>query len=255
MKKVLVIGNWKMHFNTSQASTLVQRLQDLIPIHRDVEVVLAPSFLVLQPLSLQIDRRKFKLAAQNGYFVDEGAFTGEVSFTMLRDLVHYAIIGHSERRYIFSETQDIVANKVRAALRNEITPVLCIGETNTERLDGETRQVLHDQLVTGLHYVTRQDFRNVVVAYEPIWAIGNGVYAEPDKVADAVKIIHTNVKALYGSEAVKDLTIIYGGSVSPDVARSYLDIKGIDGLLVGTDSLNYQQFAAVVEAAYRYAKR
>jgi len=211
--------------------------------------------LVLQPLSLQIDHRQFKLAAQDGYYVDEGAYTGAISFTMLRDLVHYAIIGHSERRYVFGESHDVVANKVRAALRNEIRPILCIGETNTERLDGETKQVLHDQLVTGLHYATKQDFAQIVVAYEPVWAIGNGTFAEPDKVAAAVKLIQENVRALYGNTAAEDLTIIYGGSVTPDVARSYLEVEGIEGLLVGTDSLNYQAFAAIVEAAHRYARR
>ncbi|MEX1995650.1 MAG: triose-phosphate isomerase, partial [Candidatus Saccharimonadales bacterium] len=133
MRKILIVGNWKMHLNASQASLLLHRLQEKIPIHRDIEVVLAPPMLTLQPLSLQIDRRKFRLAAQNAYHMDEGAYTGEVSFTMLRDLVHYVIVGHSERRRVFHEDLNTVRDKAAAAVRNDITPILCVGETKHER--------------------------------------------------------------------------------------------------------------------------
>src|SRR5690348_17279671 len=129
MKKFLIAGNWKMHLNASQASLLVHRLQERVRIHCDIEVVLAPSMLTLQPLSLQIDRRKFRLAAQNAYHKDEGAFTGEVSFTMLRDLVHYVIVGHSERRIYFHESLETIRDKMQAAVRNGISPILCVGET------------------------------------------------------------------------------------------------------------------------------
>src|SRR5882762_5086980 len=124
-RKILVVGNWKMNLDTSQASLLVHRLEERIKTHRSVEVVLAPSLLTLQPLSLEIDRRKFRLAAQDAYFKDQGAYTGEVSFTMLRDLVHYAIVGHSERRIYFHETLEVVRDKVAAAIRNNVTPILC----------------------------------------------------------------------------------------------------------------------------------
>ncbi len=126
-----------MNMNVSQASLLLHRLHERIRIHRDIEVVLAPTMLQLQPLSLQIDRRKFRLAAQNAYHKDEGAYTGEVSFTMLRDLVHYVIVGHSDRRYKFGESLEDVRDKVTAAVRNELVPILCIGETNDEKLAGK----------------------------------------------------------------------------------------------------------------------
>ena len=129
MRKTLIVGNWKMNLDTAQASLLVHRLNDKIKVYKDIEVVLAPSLLTLQPLSQQIDRRKFRLAAQNAYFKDEGAFTGEVSFTMLQDLVHYVIVGHSERRLYFDENLDVVRDKVAAAVRNDISPILCVGET------------------------------------------------------------------------------------------------------------------------------
>src|SRR3990167_7745007 len=148
MRRILIVGNWKMNLNASQASILLHRLHERIKIHRDIEVVLGPSTLVLQPLSMQIDRRKFRLAAQNAHPTDEGAFTGEVSFSMLRDLVHYVIIGHSERRLYNHESLELVREKVTAAVRNDITPILCVGETQEERHSGETKQVLHDQITT-----------------------------------------------------------------------------------------------------------
>src|SRR4051812_6430220 len=126
MRKILIVANWKMNLNASQASLLVHRLSERIRIHRDIEVVLAPSMLTLQPLSVGLDRRKFRLAAQNAYHKDEGAYTGEVSFTMLRDLVHYVIVGHSERRRYFHEDLDMIRDKVAAAVRNGIAPILCV---------------------------------------------------------------------------------------------------------------------------------
>jgi len=251
MRKLLIAGNWKMHLNTMQASILMHRLQERIRIYRDIEVVVAPSMLVLQPLSLQVDRRKFRLAAQNAYHKDEGAFTGEVSFTMLRDLVHYVIIGHSERRHVFGETLADVALKVEAANRNGITPILCVGETKTERLDGHTRRVLHDQVVSALKGLTSDEIEDLVIAYEPVWAIGTGDVATPDQAAEAIKTIRHNINELYGKKAAENVRVLYGGSVVPDVARGFLEVDGVDGFLVGGASINYHQFSAIVDTAYR----
>ncbi len=251
MHKVLIVANWKMHLNVSQASLLAHRLQETIKLHKDVEVVLAPSMLSLQPLSLQVDRRKFRLATQDAYFKDEGAYTGAVSFTMLRDLVNYSLIGHSERRYIFGESLDEITTKVAAAFRNGIIPILCVGETNIERLNGETNQVLHDQLMTALANVTSEDIEELVIAYEPVWAVGTDNYADPEQVEKAVKVIRSNLASLYGDKAAKQVRVLYGGSVTADIASGYLRAKGIDGLLVGEASLNYQQFAEIVNIAYR----
>ncbi len=253
MKRLLVVGNWKMNLDTSQASLLLHRLQEKIAIHRDIEVVLAPSLLTLQPLSLQLDRRKFRLAAQNAYFKDEGAYTGEVSFTMLQDLVHYVIIGHSERRVYFNEDLPMIRDKVAAAIRNDISPILCVGETTHEKLQGETKQVLHDQVTTALANVTSDEFEQVVLVYEPQWTITtfNGRPAKPDEVVSAMTYIRAQVKHLYGQKAAKDVRLLYGGSVDPDIVRAYLEIDGCDGVLVGSASLNYEKFAAVVDAADR----
>lgn len=251
MRKTMIAANWKMNLNVSQASLLVHRLHEHIKVHREIEVVLAPPMLDLQPISLQIDRRKFKLAAQNAYYKDEGAYTGEVSFTMLHDLVHYVLVGHSERRHIFNESLEEVQAKVAAAYRNGIVPILCVGETKTERLSGETNQVLHDQVVSALANVTSPEVEQIVIAYEPVWAIGTGDFAKPDQASAAARVIRNNVSELYGEQAAKKVRILYGGSVSADVASGFLRAKGIDGLLVGGASLNYQQFAGIVDAAFR----
>lgn len=253
MKRILIVGNWKMHLNASQASLLLHRLHERIKIYRDIEVVLAPSMLVLQPLSVQIDRRKFRLAAQNAYEKDEGAYTGEVSFNMLRELAHYVIIGHSERRIYFNESNDLIRDKVSAAVRNGITPILCIGETKTERREGETRQVLHDQLTTALANLTAADISSIVIAYEPVWAISTfeGDLAKPDEVKKEMDFIRKQIQDLYGPKTAKLVRILYGGSVDDQIARGYLEIPGCDGALVGGASINYHKFAAVVQSADR----
>lgn len=253
MRKTLIIGNWKMHLNTSQASLLLHRLHERIKIHRNVEVVLAPSMLVLQPLSMQIDRRKFRLAAQNAFHKDEGAYTGEVSFTMLQDLVHYVIVGHSERRIYFNEGLEIVRDKVAAAIRNDISPILCVGENKEERRAGETKQVIHDQITTALANLTSDEIERVVIAYEPVWAISTfqGEFAKPDDVKKSMDFIRHQINELYGKDAAEKVRVLYGGSVDDNVVGGYLGIDGCDGVLVGGASLNYHKFAGIVDVAYR----
>lgn len=248
--KKLIVGNWKMNLNTHEASLYLHKLAGKVKPHQDVEVVLAPTLLALQSLSLQIDRRQFKLAVQNLYWRDSGAFTGEVSATQLHGVVDYAIIGHSERRHIFGETNKDIRNKVQAAIRNNIKPILCIGETAGERTDGEMADVLHDQLVGGLANITSEELGDVAVAYEPVWAIGTGNNALPDDVKKAVKSIRNQIKHLYGLDAAKNMRVLYGGSVTADSAASYLAIDGVDGLLIGGASLDAHAFGEIVEKAH-----
>lgn len=243
-----------MNLNMHEASLYVHRLAGMIKVRRDVEVVLAPTLLTIQSLSLQVERRQFKLAVQNLYWRDHGAFTGEVSATQLRGIVDYAIIGHSERRHVFNETERDIRYKVQAAIRNHITPILCIGETADEKSRGETRDVLHDQLVSGLANVTSDEFDTIVIAYEPVWAIGTGDNALPADVSQAVQAIRSQVKHLYGAAVVKQMRILYGGSVKADSAPDYLAIDGIDGLLVGGASLDAQAFTAITDKAYESTK-
>lgn len=252
-KRTLIVGNWKMNMNVHDASLLVHRLDKHIKPHRDVEVVLAPSLIAIQPISLEIDRRKFRLASQDGYFRDEGAFTGEVSFTMLKELVHYSIIGHSERRIYFDESLDTLRDKVQAAVRNDIAPILCVGETQQERAAGETNRVIHDQVTTALSNLTADEVGKVVIAYEPVWAISTfgGEIAKPDDIKPIIEHIREHVAELYGQKIAKEFRVLYGGSVKPDTVGSYLGLEGCDGALVGGASLNYKQFSAIVDSAHR----
>jgi triosephosphate isomerase len=252
-KRTLIVANWKMHLNTQEASLLVHRLQQNIRNHRDMEMVIAPTMLTLQPLSIEIDRRKFRLAAQNAFYKDEGAYTGEVSFTMLRDLVHYVIVGHSERRIYFNETLEIVRDKVAAATRNRLVPILCVGETKPEREDGTTKQVIHDQLISALTNLTSEEVASMVIAYEPVWAISTfgGELAKPGDITRVLDFIRHQITELYGASVSQSVRLLYGGSVDEQTAAGYLSISGCDGLLVGSASLNHVKFSAIVESAYR----
>ncbi len=250
-RKIMIAGNWKEHFTVAQASIFMHRLEETVLNRQSVEVVILPNVLTLQPLSVQLDRRKFRLGAQDGYYEDAGAYTGEVSMAMLRDLIHYVLVGHSERRHVFNESDDVAAKKTQAAIRNGIMPILCIGETLQERLSGETNQILHNQLTAGLMNLTAREVGASVIAYEPVWAIGTGEFAKPDQVARALDYIRKQVEHLFGERAASNVRILYGGSVDEQNAYSFLSLDGCDGALIGGASLNQHKFAGVVEVAYR----
>lgn len=247
----MVAGNWKEHFTVSEASHFLHKLEATVVNHQSIEVVLLPNILTLQPLSVQLDRRKFRLGAQDGYYEDAGAYTGEVSMAMLRELVHYVLVGHSERRHIFGENDDVVAKKAQAAVRNGIMPIICIGETLQERLANETKQVLHNQITAGLMNLTSREVGAIVIAYEPVWAIGTGEFAKPDQVEEALKYIRRQVAELFGDRSARLIRILYGGSVDESNASSYLELDDCDGALVGGASLNQYKFSSIVERAYR----
>lgn len=238
-----------MNLSIGEGSLFIHKLADMIEPVRNVEVVIAPSVLALQSISLQAHTHHFKLAAQNFYWRDSGAFTGEVSANQLRGLVQYGLVGHSERRHIFMEHDRDIRNKVQAAYRHGITPVLCVGETASERAMGETTDILHDQLIGGLSNITSEDAETLVIAYEPVWAIGTGNHAKPSDVETAVKAIRSQVKHLFGPETAKKVRVLYGGSVTVDNAGSFLDVDGIDGLLIGTTSLDAHAFSSIVNRA------
>lgn len=249
MGKKLIIANWKMNLTVNEASLFVHRLDDLVGKRRGVEIVLAPTMLAVQPLHLQVQHHHFNLAAQNFYWRDHGAYTGEVSASQLRGLVQYGLVGHSERRHVFGERSKDIRSKVQAAVRNGITPVLCIGETASERADGETADTIHDQLIGGLANITSVEVEHIVVAYEPVWAIGTGKFAAPRDVSRAVKLIRKQIKQLFGALAAKHVRVLYGGSVNVDNASAYLQIDGVDGLLIGDTSLDVRAFAEIIKKA------
>jgi triosephosphate isomerase len=251
-QKKLIIGNWKMNFTVGEASLHLHRLAQALKPDPAVEVILAPSTISLQSLSLQIKPKQFKLAAQNFYWRDFGAFSGETSIHQLKGIVQYALAGYSERRYIFGETNKDVRKKVAAALRHAITPVLCIGETAHERQFNETSDVIYDQLVSGLAEVTSEDVHKVVIAYEPVWAISTTKDADictPETAAKAIRLIRRHVEHLYGHQAAADMRVVYGGGINEHNAASYLLTPGVDGLLVGSSSLRVKSFIDIVEKA------
>lgn len=238
-----------MNLTVNEASLFVHRLDDLVGKRRGVEIVLAPTMLAVQSLHLQVQHHHFNLAAQNFYWRDHGAYTGEVSASQLRGLVQYGLVGHSERRHVFGERSKDIRSKVQAAVRNGITPVLCIGETASERADGETADAIHDQLIGGLANITSVEVEHIVVAYEPVWAIGTGKFAAPRDVSRAVKLIRKQIKQLFGALAAKHVRVLYGGSVNVDNASAYLQIDGVDGLLIGDTSLDVRAFAEIIKKA------
>lgn len=250
MGKKLIVGNWKMHLAMQEASLYLHKLMKMISSHRDVETVVAPTILTLQSLSLQVNRRLIKLAAQNCYWRDYGNYTGEVPAAHLRGLVDYVIVGHSERRYVFQERDRDIRLKVQATLRNHLQPILCIGETLQEKTLGETADALHDQLLSGLANVTADEFDRIVIAYEPVWAIGTGESANPADVRRAIKTIRRQIQQLFGKKAATEVRILYGGSITVEKASDYLRIDGIDGLLIGGASLDAYQFIDIIEKAH-----
>lgn len=252
--KTYIVGNWKLNFTVGEASIYLHKILKALPNYRDIQVVLAPPMLALQPLSLQTDRHKVKLAAQNGYYRDYGAFTGEVGFSQLRGLVDYALVGHSERRYIFGENDKVVAKKVAACVRNKITPILCIGETESERAFGETADVIRDQLVSGLSEVSDDDIDKIIVAYEPVWAISSvkaAKLASPDEVVEVVRLIRGVLEDMYGKKIASEVPVLFGGSVNATNAAAYLTVPGVNGLLMGGASLILREFADIIEIAKR----
>lgn len=253
--KKLIIGNWKMNLNVHESSLYLHKLAKTVKVHRNVEVVLAPTMLALQTLSVQVNHRQFKLAAQNFYWRDHGAYTGEVSATQLRGIVSYGLVGHSERRHGFHETDKDTRAKVQAAIRNEIRPVLCVGETAGERAVGETRDVIHDQLLGGLANITSEELPQVVIAYEPVWAIGTGHNARPADVTEAIVAIRMQLKHLYGARLADEIQILYGGSVTVESAADYLALSEVDGLLIGGASLDEHAFTSIVEKAHLSTKK
>ena len=248
-----IIGNWKMNMTVDQAVLYVNRIEKEIKPHKDVEVVICPGTVCLHPLSKLVNTKKIKLGIQNFYYADSGTFTGETSATQVKEMVEYGIVGHSDRRRKFYEQDDEIARKMTAALRNNITPILCVGEDLIQRQDGLTDVIIQDQLTTALSMITAEDISQILIAYEPIWSIssgdGQGENAKPEPVRKAIATIRDTIRSLYGKKAEESLHVLYGGSSNPDNTVGYLQIRGVDGLLSGGASLNYKSFAQMIEKA------
>ncbi|MFN8036500.1 MAG: triose-phosphate isomerase [Acidimicrobiia bacterium] len=250
-RKPIMAGNWKMHHNHLEAIQVVQKLNFRLDPDdfEQVDVVVCPAFTALRSVQTVIDadRLSIQLGAQNCHWEDSGAFTGEVSPPMLAKLaVRYVIAGHSERREYFGETDEIVNQKVKAILKHEMTPIVCVGETLAEREAGETDAKVSGQIRGGLAGIKAADAATVVVAYEPIWAIGTGRNATPADADATCGTIRATLRDLYGADTAAGMRIQYGGSVKPGNIAELMAEPEIDGALVGGASLDPDDFARIV---------
>ena len=246
-RRPIVAGNWKMNTTIDEGLALVDAIRPLIDDVRSVDRVVCPPFVSLHAISDRLRESEIAVGAQNVYFEQKGAFTGDISAPMLAGLVRYVIVGHSERRTVFGEDDDIVAKKIRAVQAAGLLPILCVGETLAERHWGATESVLRRHVHTALDGLASVE--GLVVAYEPVWAIGTGRAATAEDANEGCRFIRVEIEALFGEEVAQATRIQYGGSVTPDNAAVFFAQPDIDGALVGGASLVAESFAGIVKAA------
>ncbi len=252
MRVPLIAGNWKMNSTVSEARELVSKMLRELDEIDGVDKVICPPFISLAAVYGLIKGSSIKLGAQNLYFTERGAYTGEISPLMVADLCEFVIIGHSERRQYFNETDEIVNKKVPAALKVGLKPILCIGERLEENEAGLTEKVVTSQLrsaLAGIAYIN-----GIIIAYEPVWAIGTGKAATSKQANQTISLIRRNISQLYDKEIAQNLRILYGGSVTADNATEFMQQSEIDGALVGGASLKADQFLSIVKQTSEVVK-
>jgi triosephosphate isomerase (TIM) len=254
-KPPFIAGNWKMHLTIREAGRLAAAVVEAGPEFREAEIVLIPPFTSLAEVAKSVLGTELRLGAQNLFWADHGAYTGEISAPMLADLgCRYVVIGHSERRQLFSESDETVNKKIRAALGSGLRPIFCLGESLEERQAGRAMTKIGAQLNLGLDGLGPEQFREIIVAYEPIWAIGTGQTATPGQAEEVQGFIRDTLSQKVGKEAAICAIIIYGGSVKPSNSYSLYKEKDIDGFLVGGASLEAESFIAIAKEALRAYK-
>lgn len=254
MRRPLIVGNWKMNLLQSSGTALVRELVQQIPVTLDVDIAVCPPLVYLQAIAEALHGSVIKLGAQNMHHEAEGAFTGEVSGAMLKDLgCQYVILGHSERRQFFGDTDDSVNKKMVAALKSSLIPIVCVGETLDQRERNQTEQVIETQVRGSLAGLKSQDALRIVIAYEPVWAIGTGRTATPIQAEEVHAQIRGLLKQLLGTEVSQEIRIQYGGSVKADNAGELLSQPNIDGALVGGASLQAESFSRICIASGQVA--
>ncbi len=243
----LIAGNWKMHKTGSQAVDAASRLKGLVKTATDVEVMIAPTYTALYQVAQTLKGSSIALGAQDLFWEKQGAFTGKISAEMLVDAgCSHVIIGHSERRQFFGETDETVNRRIQAALAANLCPVFCIGESEAQREAGDTFSVLDKQVRVGLKSFVSDDLTGLVVAYEPVWAIGTGKTATREQAQEAHKFIRSLLDKLFGKPFADAVRILYGGSVKPDNVRALMEMPDVDGALVGGASLDPETFSKLV---------
>jgi triosephosphate isomerase len=253
MRIPFVAGNWKMNTTATEAEKLVIEMLDKLDKIKGVEKVLCPPFVSLVAVNMMLQGSSIKLGAQNMYFETEGAYTGEISPLMLSELCEFVILGHSERRWYFGETDEIVNKKVKAALANKLKPILCVGERLAENEAGRTEEVVNRQVTAALNGI--EPDRDLVIAYEPVWAIGTGKAATGKQAAATIQFIRNVLAKLWNKSIAQDLCILYGGSVSSANIVEFISHPEIDGALVGGASLKAEEFVSIVEQTAEIKRR
>jgi triosephosphate isomerase len=244
----LIAGNWKMYKTSPEAVETAQQLVELVADTADVDIMIAPVFTALDPVSKVVKNSRVALGAQNLYWEKEGAYTGEISADMLVSTgCQYVIIGHSERRQYFGETDETVNKKIRAAIDAALIPVFCVGESEAERESGQTFSMLDKQVKKGLEGYFAKDLGTLVIAYEPVWAIGTGKTATRDQAQEAHQYIRSLIDENMDSALAESIRILYGGSVKPDNIDQLMQMPDIDGALVGGASLDAESFSKIVK--------
>ena len=246
MRKGIIAGNWKMNKTVAEAASLIEEIKPLVKDAK-CEVVVCPTFLCLDAVIKAVKGSNIKVGAQNMHFEENGAFTGEVAPGMLKEMgVSYVIIGHSERRQYFNETDETVNRKLKAAYNHSIIPILCIGETLSDREGNVTEKVLENQVKLDLEGLTKEQIEELIIAYEPIWAIGTGKTATADQANETIAFIRKTVGAMFGINVAEKVRIQYGGSVKPSTIKEQMGKSDIDGGLIGGASLSAEDFAGIV---------
>lgn len=248
MRVPVIAGNWKMYNTVGEALALVRELKQQVAGVQGVEIIVAPVFTALVPVAAELKGSNITVSSQNLYWEDKGAFTGEVSPAMVKDAgCSHAIIGHSERRQFFGETDATVNKKVKAALKTGLTPIVCVGEMLEEREAGKTMQVVEKQVQGGLAGLSPAEIEKIIIAYEPVWAIGTGKTATPVQAEEVHKNIRGIISGIAGAGVADGMRILYGGSVKADNVDELMAQKDIDGALVGGASLKADSFARIVK--------
>ena len=251
MRKKIVAANWKMNMTQTESERFIESFLGDIGEITDVEVVIIPPFTAIPKVTEALGRaQNIKVGAQNMFWEKSGAFTGEISAPLLRDLfVHYVVLGHSERRSLFGETDEIVNRKVRAALEGKLCPIVCVGETLEQRDKGNVEKILSIQLRGSLAGLAPKELQESVIAYEPVWAIGTGRNATPQQAQEAHAFVRHTLREIADDTTAERVRIQYGGSVKPENARELMRQPDIDGALVGGASLDPRSFSQIVQAA------
>jgi len=247
-RRPLIAGNWKMYKTPDEAAETAQQLVRGIGSVTDVDIMIAPTFIALAAVYAAIKNSPIALGAQNLFWQDEGAYTGEISAPMLKSAgCRYCIIGHSERRQYFAETDETVNKKIKAAIKAGLQPIFCVGETEKERESGQTLSILDKQIKKGLEGLVLEQLGLLIIAYEPVWAIGTGKTATDDQAQEVHQFIRSLVKNNFGQALSDSVRILYGGSVKPDNIANLMTMPDIDGALVGGASLNAESFRKIIE--------